>query len=142
MTRLDELCGRLSKQYLEPSAAALPQETIVESIRLSLERINVWFSERFEIQGLDGSTQDTLPDDFVACLLTGAGANLTRFMLQAHLSSYTNMGGEPELMRDLSAYLEERFVWMLEGLRLDRLQKNVGVPFASWKWKEKLTWRT
>ncbi|HPL81128.1 MAG TPA: hypothetical protein PLU23_01375 [Anaerolineaceae bacterium] len=142
MTRLDELCGRLSKQYLEPSAATLPQETIVESIRLSLERINVWFSERFEIQGLDGSTQDTLPDDFVACLLTGAGANLTRFMLQAHLSSYTNMGGEPELMRDLSAYLEERFVWMLEGLRLDSLQKSVDIPFAPWKWEENLTWRT
>ena len=47
MTRLDELCNRLQRQYLEPSAAALPLNSIIEALRLALERINSNFRENF-----------------------------------------------------------------------------------------------
>ena len=136
MTRLDELCNRLQRQYLEPSAAALPLNSIIEALRLALERINSSFGEKFEIEGLSGAVNDTLP-----ALLIGAGAHLMRFLLQSHLSSYTNMAGEPALMQSLAGYLDERFVWMLEGLRLDTLQESADLPFSRWEWKESLRWR-
>lgn len=141
MTRLDELCNRLQRQYLEPSAAALPLNSIIEALRLALERINSNFRENFEIEGLSGAVNDTLPADFEPALLIGAGANLMRFLFQSHLGSYTNMGGEPALMQSLAGYLEERFVWMLEGLRLDTLQESADLPFSRWEWKESLRWR-
>lgn len=141
MTRLDELCNRLQRQYLEPSAAALPLNSIIEALRLALERINSSFGEKFEIEGLYGAVNDTLPADFEPALLIGAGAHLMRFLFQSHLGSYTNMPGEPALMQSLARYLEERFVWMLEGLRLDTLQESADLPFSRWEWKESLRWR-
>ncbi len=141
MSKLDELSTRLKRQYLDSQQAACPASAIEEAIRLSLGRINARFDTDFMIEGLDGALEHNLPDDFVPALLIGAGAALMRFILQSHLSGYTNLGGEPELMQDLARYLEERFDWMLEGMRLDILQESADLPFSRWEWEESRRWR-
>lgn len=140
MTRLDDLSTRLRHQYLNPQQAACPPIAVEEAIRLSLERINACFDTQFQIEGLDGGLEHSLPEDFVTALLTGAGGALMRFILQSHLSGYNNLGGEPALMQDLARYLEERFDWMLEGLRLDVLQESADLPFSRWEWEESRKW--
>lgn len=141
MTSVNELCARLQKQYLDPSAAALPQDALIEALRLALGTCNSLFSTRFEIEGLDGCAESSLPETFVPALLIGAGGNVMRFLLQNTLSTYSNMGGEPTLMQSLARYLDERFAWMLEGLRLDTLQESSDLPFSRWEWEESSRWR-
>lgn len=141
MTKLDELSTRLKRQYLDPQPAACPPAAIEEAIRMSLGRINARFDMIFQIEGLDDAQEHSLPETFVPALLLGAGAALMRFILQSHLSGYTNLGGEPALMQDLARYLEERFDWMLEGLRLDILQESADLPFSRWEWEENRRWR-
>ncbi len=141
MSKLDTLRARLEQQYLSPQQAALPPTAVEEAIRLTLERIRSSFKEDFEIEGLDGATKNTLPEAFLPALMTGVGAALMRFILQNHLSSYSNLSGEPVLMQNLSAYLEARFDWLLEGLRLDYLQSAVDLPFSRWEWEENQRWQ-
>lgn len=142
MSKLDDFIARLRRQYLDPVQAACPQSALEEALRVSLERVNSCFGLRFSVEGLDGAQEHSLPDEFVSALLIGAGGALMRFVLQSHLSSYSNMGGAPELMQSQARYLDERFDWMLEGLRLDNLQESADLPFSRWEWEESLRWRS
>ena len=141
MSKLDELCARLQRQYLDPNSTALPVVALHEAIQFALDKINRRLGSDFEIEGLANATKHTLPDDYLPVLLTGAGAHLMQFILQNHLGTYTNMGGEPALMQSVARYHDERFEWLLEGLRLDNMQKSVTLPYARWDWKEPLRWR-
>lgn len=140
MTTLEDLCERLGRQFLDPHALAVPQQTREEALRLALEEINLSLGQTFRLTGLDGETNGNLPEGYLPALLSGAAAMAVAALAHSDLSSRTNMPTDRDQLLFWAQHLKRQFDLQLDRLRLQSLQTAQNLTHVRWEWQESRNW--
>ncbi len=133
MSNLAELITRLENLFLDPYQLALSDDLKQEAFRTSLAELNSVLGAGFRLEGLDGDSQSTLPEDHVPALLRGAAATVLEAVSFHSRSSYSNLPVEQPDITAWAHYLRQERDQMLNKLRLRSLAQAAAPAWGTWE---------
>lgn len=136
MTRLSELICNLEQQFLDPYQLALKADAKTEAFRDSLAFINGTFGAAFTLEGLDGSSATSLPEEYLPALIRGASGSVLQMVLQHKFASYSNLPLQSDQLADWARYLFTERDTLLDRLRLASLHNASNLAWAKWELEE------
>ena len=136
MSNLAALITRLESLFLDPYQLALSDNLKQEAFRTSLAELNSVLCADFRLEGLDGASQSTLPEDHVPALLREAAATVLEAVSFHSRSSYSNLPVEHPDITAWSRYLRQERDQLLNKLRLRSLTQSTTPAWGTWEMED------